>query len=317
MHWIFISAGVLALFSNPAWAWQEDLGRDVQQLVINADRAQITLTNGPGPTKITTDAASDANYQLLRKIPGENPNLVRLQKRLEAKPGATAKFEITGRSLPVVVHAIDGGVSLNSWSADALVHLQHGHVTAKDGTGNLTLSGQKGELQVFNQTGRLWVEAFANTIGIHDVHGDTDVQSFSGEVLLEHVEGAILLQTNSGQAKVVEGGGSLQFDNIKGALTLQHYQGRIEGQVGDGTVHVLMAADEEVSLKSQNGRVVVATAPGNGTWLNVNTNGDLALPAGLKAVLNGNARLYKGRTRGGGTRASVQVQSNEGAIVIK
>ncbi len=226
-------------------------------------------------------------------------------------------IEIQGPALPVEIHIFEGQVQLTKWSREALVHVQKGRIVSRDGTASLTAHSQNGEILVQNHQGRLDVDAYKSNITVRDLNGDADVENFAGETTVDKAKGYLSLNQGTGSTKVTGSSGTLQYELTKGNLSIQTFQGRVEGQSQEGPVVVTMAADSEISLKSQSGRVTVNTPKDSGASLNLVTQeGEISAPNTLKVNRDGGQKSLRGHLKGE-QKGSVFVRSQEGSIFIR
>lgn len=227
-------------------------------------------------------------------------------------------IEISGPSIPVDIHAFEGQIQLTKWSREALIHVQKGRIVSREGTASLLLHSQNGEIQVLDHQGRLDVDAYKSAIIVKDLTGDADIENFAGETNVERAKGFLSLNQGQGSTKVTASSGTVQFELTKGVLNIQNFQGRVEGQTQEGPVTVGMAAETEVSLKSQSGRVTVQAAANSGASLNLTTQeGEITVPSYLKVNRDGSQKSLRARLKGESQKGSVMIRSQEGSIIIR
>lgn len=227
-------------------------------------------------------------------------------------------IEITGASLPVEVHSFDGQVTVAKWSDDVHIQLQKGKINIKDIQGNLDLHSQKGEIQIQNVSGKVQLDTHQASVVIRDMNGDLDLVNFAGDTVLDKSKGNFDLNFNQGTTKVLTSSGSLEFETGKGVLTSQGFQGRIEGQSQEGTINVVMASEQDLSVKTQTGKVVVTPSANSGASLNLTTvEGDIYVPSYLKVNRDGASKFLRGRLRGDVQKGHLSIRSQEGSILIK
>lgn len=227
-------------------------------------------------------------------------------------------IEIQGPALPVEIHAFEGQIQLNKWAREALIHVQKGRITSKEGSASLQLHSQNGDILVQDHQGRVEVDAYKSNVVIRSLTGDADIENFSGDTLIEKTKGFLSLNQGQGPTKILASSGTVQFEVTKGVLNIQNFQGRVEGQTQEGPVTVGIAPDSEVSLKSKSGRVTVQAPPDSGASLNLTTQeGEITVPAYLKVNRDGSQKSLRARLKGEAQKGSIFVRSQEGSIIIR
>ncbi|HWU43960.1 MAG TPA: hypothetical protein VN132_11000 [Bdellovibrio sp.] len=228
------------------------------------------------------------------------------------------KIEISGVSVPADIHLRGGSVVAQKWSKDLKVSLTHGRVSSTDGSGFLRAYVQKGDISIQDHTGRVNADTYAGSMSLKNIQGDVDASLFTGPLLAEKVRGFCALNSQIGPAKVLQGTGTLQFENGKGGFNISGFQGRIDGQNQEGSVSLQMALDSEVDIKSKAGRIQVQAPPSSGASVNLLTiDGDIFVPNELRVNKLSSEKSVRGRLRGEGQRGSIFVRSQDGSIVVK
>jgi DUF4097 and DUF4098 domain-containing protein YvlB len=315
---LFVTIGVQAV---QAAALEVPL-RGTEKISISVPEAVISLQANPQAKTLRVnlgDAAAEeysitsdgTTLLILPKEPVTKENFGQFQPKKRI-------IEIQGPALPVEIHAFEGQVQLTKWSREALVHVQKGRIVSREGTGSLLLHSQNGEIQVLDHQGRLDVDAYKSSVVVKELTGDADIENFSGETTIDKAKGFLSLNQGQGSTKVTGSSGTVQFELAKGVLNIQNFQGRVEGQTQEGPVTVNMAAETEVSLKSQSGRVTVQAPPNSGASLNLTTQeGDIVVPNYLKVNRDGSQKTLRARLKGENQKGSVLVRSQEGSIIIR
>lgn len=235
-----------------------------------------------------------------------------------SRPFAMKKLEIVGAAIPVDVQLREGSVVFQKWSKDTKVSLFQGRVSVSDAVGDAQIYLQKGDVLVQDYSGKVKVDTYSGTVALRNITGDVDTSLFSGQLQVEKINGFLSLTSQQANSKVNASAGTMQFENGRGPLSIQAYQGRIEGGSQDGPVNITMTLDSEVDVKTKSAKVSVQTPSGSGASLNLVTEeGDIYIPSELRVVRNKLQRSVKGRLRGDAQRGSVFVRSQEGTISVK
>jgi hypothetical protein len=291
------------------------------KILISANEAQVNVTQVSNSKNIQIVLHDSANEQYMVQ---SAINLIEIKSRSSDREQfgkAAAKkplIEVRGPSMPIEIHVLEGSITLSNWNKDAILHLQKGKIIAKNGEGSLLLHSQSGDIVVLDHQGRVEIDSYKASITVKNLNGDAELENFTGETLVEKAKGGLSLTQGQGSAKVVSGSGSLQFDLIRGSLSAQKFQGRIEGVTADGPVTVSMVSENDVNIRSQTGKVVIHSPSNSGATMNLVTNeGDLNLPQSFKANRDGGKKSYRGRLRGADQKGSITVRSQEGVIVVR
>ncbi|WP_246845023.1 DUF4097 family beta strand repeat-containing protein [Bdellovibrio sp. NC01] len=299
------------------------------RLVLKGLEAQVQLVSIPGSNAVKVvgvdeNSSAEGAYVISKK---DNIIEVRMNEYdgkkawMNILPKASSqlrKIEISGLPVPTEIHLRGGSVVAQKWSKDLKVSLTQGRVSSLNGSGNLQVYVQKGDVNVADHTGKVSADTYAGSMSIKNVQGDVDASLFTGPLSLEKVHGFCAITSQIGPAKILQGTGTLQFENGKGGLNIQGFQGRVDGQNQEGSVTVQMAMDSEVDIKSKAGRVQVQAPAGSGASVNLLTiEGDIFVPNELRVNKLSSEKSVRGRLRGEGQRGSIFVRSQDGAIIVK
>jgi DUF4097 and DUF4098 domain-containing protein YvlB len=292
------------------------------KILVNVNDAQINVVHSANSKSLQISLFEAANEDYMVQ---SNSGLIEVRSRSSdreqfgMKPTVKKRIiEIRGPSMALEIHAFEGSIQLSGWDKEAVLHLQKGKIAAKNGKGSLALHSQTGEISVLDHQGRVEIDTYKSNITLKNLTGDADLENFSGETIIEKASGGLNLRQGQGSAKVIAGNGALQFDLVRGSLSAQKFQGRIEGVTLDGPVSVTMAADNDVNVRAQTAKVTVQSPANSGAALNLSTmEGDLNLPQSLKASRDGAKKTYRGRLKGADQKGSITVRSQEGLILIR
>ncbi len=298
------------------------------RLVLKGLEAQVQLVAIPGSNAVKVsgidETSGEGAYVISKK---DNIIEVRMNEYdgkkawMNILPKATTqmkKIEISGLPLPAEIQLRGGSVVAQKWSKDLKVSVTQGRVSSLNGAGALQIYVQKGDVNVQDHTGKVNADAYAGSMTLKNIQGDVDASLFTGPLLVEKVRGFSSLTSQIGPAKVVQGTGTLQFENGKGGLNIQGFQGRVDGQNQEGSVTVQMVLDSEIDIKSKAGRIQVQSPAGSGASVNLFTvEGDIFVPNELRVNKLSSEKSVRGRLRGEGQRGSIFVRSQDGAIIVK
>jgi DUF4097 and DUF4098 domain-containing protein YvlB len=302
--------------------------REGDHLALKGLDAQVQFTVQPNATALRIIgpevSGSEGQFVVTRKDNLIEVKMVEFDSKktwMSALPKANSymkKIEIVGPSIPAEVHLKNGSVNVQKWSKDLKISLTQGKVTAINGAGNLQVYLQKGDINVQDHLGKVLADTYVGAINLKNINGDVEASLFSGNLILEKVKGFINLTTQQAAGKLIQSAGTVQFENGKGSLVIQNFQGRVEGESQDGAVNVGVALDSEVDIKSKAGRVTVQLPPGSGANVNLHTvDGEIVVPGELKVNRLSSEKNVRGRLRGESQRGSVLVRSQEGTILLK
>jgi hypothetical protein len=297
------------------------------RLVIKGLEAQVQMIAQPaGPLKVVgvEESPTEGAFSIEKK-----GNVIEIKMReFDGKKAWLAaltqptkfmkKIEIMGPSLPAEVNLRGGSVTAVKWTKELKVNMIQGKVSTQNGVGSLQVSLQKGELNISSQNGKVTTDMYNGRSTIKDIQGDLDATLFAGALQLENVRGFISTSTQQASGKILESSGTLQFESGKGSLSIQKFQGRMEGQVQDGSVSVAMALDSELDVKAKAGKITVASAPGSGASVNLFTvEGEITVPGELRVAKSSAEKSVRGRLRGEAQRGSIFVHGQEASIFLK
>ncbi|MNK08017.1 hypothetical protein D3C87_259400 [compost metagenome] len=316
------------LISQPLWAATfEAPVKEGDRLVLKGFEAQVQIIAQPGVgLKVSgvEDSGVEGAYTISKKgniIEVSMNELNGKRNWLGALPKASTymrKIEITGAPVPVEVHLRGGSVTVQKWSKDLKVSLTQGRFSSVDGRGSFDVAVQKGEVNIQNHAGKVQADVYSGSVVLKSIQGDVDASLFVGQLVAEKLKGFIDITTQQATGKINQSGGTLQFENVKGQLTVQAFQGRIEGQSADGSVSVVMNMDSEVDIRAKAGKVTVQTPPGSGASVNLFTvDGDIYVPKELRVVKLSSEKSVRGRLRGESPRGSILVRGQEANIFVK
>ncbi|HEX7675785.1 MAG TPA: DUF4097 family beta strand repeat-containing protein [Bdellovibrio sp.] len=302
--------------------------QDGDRLVLKGLEAQVQLVAIPGSNAVKITGAEETGGEG-QYVVSKKDNIIEVRMNeydgkkawMNIVPKAASqmkKIEISGLSLPTEIQLRGGSVVAQKWSKDLKVSLTNGRVSSLGGSGSLQIYVQKGDVNVSDHTGRVNADTYAGNMTLKNIQGDVDASLFTGPLLVEKVHGFSAITSQMGPAKIIQGTGTLQFENGKGGLHVQGFQGRVDGQNQEGNVTVQMAMDSEVDIKSKSGRVQVQAPASSGASVNLFTvEGDIFVPNELRVNKLSSEKNVRGRLRGEGQRGSIFVRSQDGSIIVK
>ncbi len=329
---IFLTATSLVLLSGVlSLAQAKTFELPVQEgdrLILKGLAAQVVLTAQPGATQIRVggldETAAPGHFMMYRREHTIEIRMTEFETKADWREAMgkisnfQKKIEIVGPALPLEVHLRDGSVVLQKWTKEARINLVTGRVSSQSGAGALQVSVQKGDINITDQNGRVSTDSFGGNTSIKDIQGDTEAQSFSGNLTIEKVRGFLSLNAQQATVKVNQSSGSMQFENGKGPFIVQGFQGRIEGQTGEGNLNIGFLPDSEISLKSKSGRIIIQAPANSGASLNLLTvDGEITVPKELRVNRLTGEKSVRGHLRGGEQKATILVRSQDGSIVVK
>lgn len=296
-------------------------------LLIKGMEAQIQLTNQPGATALKVfgpdQNQTEGAYVIEKKghvieiRMNEFENKKAWSHLLPKANTQAKKIEISGPSIPVDVHLFGGSVNSQRWARDMKVSMTNGRFTSSNGVGSLQVYLQKGDITISDHTGKVTTDSYSGNTTLRNIQGDVDASLFSGLLNIDKAHGFLAISTQQATGKLQQSSGTVQFENGKGNLNIQTFQGRIEGQSLDGSVTVVMGTDSEVDIKSKAGRINVHTQPNSGASVNLQTaEGDIFVPKELRVNTSSSEKNVRGRLHGDG-QGSILVRSQEGTITVK
>lgn len=318
---------VLALgfsFSNAALAVELPLAQ-VRKIVISGNAANVDFVSDAKAKTLQINFSADAqNIFEISQSDGVveiRANDLKDKEAFGKTLAGNRSISIRGPARPVELHLMQGKVIANGWQDSISAVMQKGDFVSRGGEGVLNISVQKGLIDVQKHRGKVTADTYAASTVLKAIEGDLRVDNFSGEATIDSVNGNVLVKVGSGSAKVTNSGGTLDFEAVRGALTSQGFKGRVEGEVDEGNVTIVIGTAADIHVKSQTGRVSVSGAEKVGAYVNATTQGgDIFGPGYLKVAREGNFKLLKGRFRGGAAGTSggaVVVKSQDGSIFLK
>ncbi|MEK2688811.1 DUF4097 family beta strand repeat-containing protein [Bdellovibrio sp. GT3] len=324
-----ITVILISLFVQPLWAATfEAPVQEGTRLVIKGLDAQVQLVAAPGANSVKISGVEESGFEGAYVVT-KKENIIEVSMNefgskktwMNILPKASSqakKIEISGAAVPVEVQLKSGSVVAQRWSKDLKVSMTSGRVATANGTGTLQLYVQKGEISVADHVGRVNADGYSGAMNLKNIQGDVDASMFSGQLNLEKVRGFVSLTTQQATGKVNQGSGTIQFENGKGSLSLQAFQGRLEGQNQDGNVTINMTLDSEVDVKSKAGRVNIISPAASGASVNLYTvDGEIFVPNELRVSKLSSEKSVRGRLRGTAQRGSISVRGQETTIQVK
>lgn len=312
LFFIGLTLGVSSVFAA------EYSVKETSKIFISGHDAQVIILNSAqtAGTKIGLDAQAEADF--LFEETEQGIRLTRKSAETSTDKKTKGKIEISGKQTPIEVHLIEGSITATKWTKDLFLHLQQGKINLKENQSTVVVHSQKGEATIVDHKGKVIVDSLQTSVSIKELNGDLDLQSYQGDVVLDSVKGNLILHTTNGAAKILKGSGSVLFETGKGSINSQNFLGRIEGQTNDGQVQVALQAGQDVNVRTQTGKVTIATLPNSGALLNVTTiDGEIYGPAYLKVARDGSQKTLKGRLKGENSESTIQVRSQDGTVIIK
>jgi DUF4097 and DUF4098 domain-containing protein YvlB len=215
-------------------------------------------------------------------------------------------------------HLLEGNLVVSKLVKEGLLHIQKGKIVLNDMSGTWTLHAQKGDIVVHDSQGRVTVDSYGADIDMKNFTGDAEIANFTGDSNLDKLKGFLSLNQGSGATKVTGSSGTMQFEQARGTLKVQQFGGRVEGQSQEGVIVIALAAEADLHLRTQAGRINVTTVPNSGAALNIATQeGELYVPSYLKIARESGTKSLRNRLRGDIGKSSIFIRSQEGSIVIK
>lgn len=311
-------------FSNAALALEVPAAQ-VRKIVISGNAANIEFVGDAKAKAVQVNFSAEA--QSIFEV-SQSDGVIEIRasdlkdKENFGKTAAGSRLiSVRGPSRPVELHVMQGKITANAWADSLNAVVQKGDFISRGGDGALGVSVQKGLIDVQKHRGKVTVDTYAAGTVLKTIEGDLKVENFSGEATLDGINGNLLVKVGSGSAKVTNSGGTLDFETVKGTLTSQGFKGRVEGEVDEGNVTIVVGPAADIHVKSQTGRVSVTGAEKVGAYVNASTQGgDIFGPSYLKVARERNLKLLKGRFRGGAAGTSggaIVVKSQEGSIFLK
>lgn len=224
---------------------------------------------------------------------------------------------IQGPALPTELFIDEGSVSFDKWTQSLFVHGKNLNITVKNSSGSVRTQLQKGQVNVTDFSGDLEVDSYQAVVTVRNSSGDLNLKNFSGESVVEKFSGVLQLSQSQSQARVRDSSGTLKYRVHRGQLTTQAFAGRVEGQLLDGQVQLGLAAESEVNVQAQAGRVIVVVPQGSGASLNLATgSGEITAPNYLRVQRGSAEKSLNGRLRGN-LPGSIRVRAVDAFIQVR
>jgi hypothetical protein len=221
-------------------------------------------------------------------------------------------------NMEINFHLIQGSVSLQKLSLGGFIAVQKAKLFFKDVSGAWDIRAQRGDLSIVDSQGQLKIDSYGSKVEIKNFNGELDLANFIGESLIEKSKGFVSLNHGAGTSKIQNSSGNFQFEARKGSLFVTQFDGRVEGQSGETGIAVTMLPDTDINVRSQAGRVQITTPANSGASLNLaSQEGEVAVPNYLKVNHDTIGKSLRAKLHGEGSKGSVFVRTQEGAIVIR
>ncbi|MEN0057242.1 MAG: DUF4097 family beta strand repeat-containing protein [Bdellovibrio sp.] len=323
-----ISFILSCFFIQPLWAATFDVPvAEGDRLLLKGLEAQVQLIGQPGAalrvSGVENSGSAEGQYVITKskgviEIKMNEYSGKRAWLQVLTRSATPARIEITGPAVPTEVHLRGGSVGAQRWNKDIKVAMTQGRAQVVGGSGAVQVYLQKGDVTVQDRVGRVQADSYQGAMTLRNIQGDVESHLFAGSLQIEKVQGFTSVSTQTAQGRVNQGVGTLQFENGKGTLTVQGFQGRLEGQNQEGVINVTMALDSEVDVKSKAGRVQIQAPPAAGVTLNLlTTEGDILVPGDLKVTKLSTEKSLRAKWRGDAPRGSIFVRTQEGLISVK
>ena len=324
---LFLSTAVMLPRAHAVLAF-EITPQEVDRIVVIGLEAQVQLQGQVNAPKLRVSGIGDTSeagqFVLERR---DRTLLIKMQeysdkrewKEALSRPvGKRKVIDFSGAPVPVEIQLRDGIVTAKSWNKELKIALLKGKVVSNGGSAALAVQVQNGSISITDQTSKVVADIFKGSFDIKNLRGDLDSSVFVGTLNVDKSKGFMQITTGRATAKILQSSGSLNFENIKGALITQQFAGRVDGTTVEGNVNIGILADTDVHIKSQSGRVIVQTVPGSGAMLNlIATEGEIVAPDEVTVHRTATEKSVRGRLRGSEQKGSIVVRSQEGNINIK
>lgn len=322
-------AVILSLFvSQSLWAATFEVPiKEGDRVVLKGLDAQVQIISQTGPSlKISgvEESKIEGAYTLEKKgsvieitmtdFSGKRNWLTNLSKA----SSYMKKIEITGPSVPVEIYLRAGSVSAQRWTREIKTSISQGKFTSLGGKGSLDVSVQRGDVNIQEHVGKVKTDVYSGNVVLKDIAGDVEASLFAGILGAEKLKGFVDITSQTATSKVNQSSGTLQFENGKGGLTVQAFQGRIEGQNAEGTVNITMNLDSEVDVRAKSGKIAIQAAPNSGASVNLFTvDGEISVPKELRVVKLSAEKSVRGKLRGESARGNIFVRGQDTSILVK
>lgn len=212
----------------------------------------------------------------------------------------------------------DGLATFQKVKANMTVSMPRGRVILKEGSGGFSLQMQKGDFLVQGFLGEIKTDLGTVNVNIKDSQGDLTHRVLAGESGFEKFKGQVKVDQAGGSLKILGGVGSVQVQSSKAQVQVQNFLGRIDGISVEGNWILNLAADPEVNIKTESGRVSVSVPPASGALAHLVTEeGEVVIPAGFNIVKTGSQKSFRGRLKGEPGKGFITVRAQEGSITLK
>lgn len=212
----------------------------------------------------------------------------------------------------------DGQANFQKVKSNLTVSMPRGRVTIKDGSGDFSLQMQKGDFLIQGFQGELKTDLGTVNVSLKDSQGDFTHRVLAGDTGIEKYKGQIKVDQAGGGLKILGGSGSVQVQASKAQVQVQNFLGRIDGIGVEGNWILNLAADPEVNIKTESGRVSVTVPPASGALAHLVTEeGEMVIPAGFNVIKTGSQKSFRGRLKGEVGKGFITVRAQEGSIALK
>lgn len=285
------------------------------------DRVQISLAKAQVTVSATREEAvtliPGANCRELQSETRENELVLREADLMKPRSDAACILQILVPAHALSLHVLEGSIAAQKLNNELLLHVQKGKVFLRDSAGSAIIHVQRGEVGVTDFQGRLRLDLLQAPATIKGLVGDLELEALGGDHLVEKPKGNLRITQSQGTLKISGGSGSLQLETQRSTLITQGFSGRIEGQTQEGVLSLTLAADPDVNLKTQSGRITLQAPPNSGASVNiVSAEGELAGPSAIPVSKEGSGKALRGRLRGEG-KGSLIVRAQEGSVTVK
>lgn len=308
-HFVFLLSFLLSLFAQAqdlSLVGSEKVILVTPQAVINV----VPLAAGAQPLM---RISSNSSQSFSTRTEGATLKVIGSGSRATTAP----KIDIFVNDIPIEIHLGDGQLNLTKSNSPILLEMQRGRVVAKDSKSSIQSSILAGGLQLSNHQNRVQAEVFKGDISVKGMVGDLSLVFWQGEVTLDKVQGSVNLKQYQGNAKSTEGAGSLVFEIGKASAQLNGFKGRIEGSIQEGVLGVVAAAEPEIHIKSQTGRVTISGAGTNSLVSASTEDGDIFPPSSLRVGKVKGTKVVRGRLKGSKPGGRIDVVAQGGQIFLK
>lgn len=179
-----------------------------------------------------------------------------------------------------------------------------------------------GEINVDSHVGKLKLEGFQLKTVVKNSQSDIQTRTHTINFSLEKNIGVLNLQSYQGQFLINQNSGVFFLDQAKGSLGFSGNIGRLEANLGDVSMDLKLAKDQEAAIKIQSGKITAASTQGSflksGALMSlISKESDIYLPGALRSQKVKNENQFKSRMSGEKTQTRLEVKSNNALIIIK